>query len=168
MTAAGRVLTVYTDGACHGNPGPGGWGAVLRFGEQEQQLYGGEKATTNNRMELMAAAVALEAAAADASIVLWTDSKYVLDGITGWIKGWKRNGWMTRAGQPVKNADLWQRLDAVAAKLTIDWRWVKGHAGEEGNELADSLANRGAREFGGSRGKVGPPRPPHAQRRRRR
>lgn len=167
MTAAAPVLTVFTDGACHGNPGPGGWGAVLRLGEDEQQLYGGEKATTNNRMELTAAAVALEAAAADVPIVLWTDSKYVLDGITGWINGWKRSGWVTRAGQPVKNADLWRRLDAAAAKLTVDWRWVKGHAGHEGNELADSLAGRGAREYGGSRGKVGPPRPSRARGRRR-
>lgn len=152
---ATRTAVIYTDGACHGNPGPGGWGVVLRIGEHEQQLYGGEKDTTNNRMELMAAIVALEAITEPYPIQLWTDSQYVRNGITSWIAGWKRKGWKTAAGQPVKNIDLWQRLDTAAARYVVDWRWVKGHAGQEGNELADSLATRGAVEFGGSTGTVG-------------
>jgi ribonuclease HI len=142
----------FTDGACHGNPGPGGWGAVLRFGEDETQLYGGERHTTNNRMELLAAIVALEAITIAHPVVLWTDSKYVCTGITSWISGWKRKGWRTAAGQPVKNEDLWRRLDSAAAQLRVEWKWVKGHAGHEGNELADALATRGAIEFGGSSG----------------
>lgn len=150
-------ITAFTDGACHGNPGPGGWGAVLRFGEHETQLYGGERRTTNNRMELMAAIVTLEAITIAHPIVLWTDSQYVRNGITGWVHGWKRKGWRTAAGQPVKNEDLWRRLDSAAAPLNVDWRWVKGHAGHEGNELADALATRGAIEFGGSSGAVRPP-----------
>jgi ribonuclease HI len=156
-TTAG-IVVVYTDGACHGNPGPGGWGAVLRFGEHEKQLYGGEKATTNNRMELMAAIMALEAITEAHLVRLWTDSQYVRNGITGWIAGWKRKGWKTTAGQPVKNEDLWRRLDAAAGRYRVEWRWVKGHAGHEGNELADTLASRGAIEFGGSTGAVGGPR----------
>ncbi|WP_052615965.1 ribonuclease HI [Mycobacteroides abscessus] len=148
-------MTVYTDGACHGNPGPGGWGAVLRSGEHEKQLYGGERGTTNNRMELMAAIMALEAITTQHQVQLWTDSQYVRNGITSWIAGWKRNGWKTSAKAPVKNADLWQRLDTAAARFDIDWRWVKGHAGHQGNELADQLATRGAIEFGGSTGAVG-------------
>ena len=146
-------IVVYTDGACHGNPGPGGWGAVVRFVDgAETQLYGGDPATTNNRMELTAAIMALEAITTGSPPVqLWTDSQYVRSGITGWITGWKRNGWRTAARQPVKNADLWQRLDAAASSLTVDWRWIKGHAGHEGNELADALATRGAVEHGGSR-----------------
>ena len=159
MTAP-QTVVIYTDGACHGNPGPGGWGAVVRLGEHEQQLYGGERGTTNNRMELMAAIAALESIASERRpIQLWTDSQYVRTGITTWIAGWKRKGWKTAAGQPVKNVDLWQRLDAAAAQCNVDWRWVKGHAGHEGNELADQLANRGAVEFGGSTGAAGPPRP---------
>jgi len=159
-----KTIVIYTDGACHGNPGPGGWGAVLQMGEDELQLYGGEKATTNNRMELMAAIMALEAPAliptdADpAPVQLWTDSQYVRNGITSWIAGWKRKGWKTAAGQPVKNIDLWQRLDVAAERHVVDWRWVKGHAGHPGNELADRLANRGAVEYGGSTGAVGAPR----------
>lgn len=164
--SATQTVVIYTDGACHGNPGPGGWGAVLLIGEQELQLYGGETSTTNNRMELMAAIMALEApslissdADADpAAVQLWTDSQYVRNGITTWIAGWKRKGWKTTAGQPVKNIDLWQRLDLAAARHVVDWRWVKGHAGHEGNELADRLANRGAIECGGSAGAVGGPR----------
>ena len=147
-------ITAFTDGACHGNPGPGGWGAVLRFGEHETKLYGGERHTTNNRMELMAAIVALEAITVAHPIVLWTDSQYVRNGITGWISGWKRKGWRTAAEQPVKNEDLWRRLDSVAAQFSVDWRWIKGHAGHAGNELADRLATRGAIEFGGSSGAV--------------
>lgn len=150
-----ETITVYTDGACHGNPGPGGWGAVLRFGEHEKQLFGGEPGTTNNRMELTAAIMALEAITASHRVQLWTDSQYLRNGITSWIEGWKRNGWKTSAKAPVKNADLWQRLDVAAARFDIDWRWVKGHAGHEGNELADQLATRGAIEFGGSTGAVG-------------
>lgn len=159
-----QTVVIYTDGACHGNPGPGGWGVVLLIGEQELQLYGGEKSTTNNRMELMAAIMALEApslipADADpAPIQLWTDSQYVRNGITTWLAGWKRKGWKTTAGQPVKNIDLWQRLDLAAERHVVDWRWVKGHAGHEGNELADRLATRGAIECGGSAGAIGGPR----------
>lgn len=157
---------VYADGACHGNPGPGGWGVVLRvYGEAERLLYGGESRTTNNQMELMAAIVALEELAHGSAVRLWTDSSYVRNGITSWIRGWKRNGWKTANGQPVKNQHLWQRLDAAAAAHTVDWRWVRGHNGDEGNELADSLATRGAIEFGGSSGprpqrdrRGGPPR----------
>lgn len=161
------AVVIFTDGACHGNPGPGGWGAVLRYGEHETQLYGGEAHTTNNRMEMTAAIVALEALTADLPVVLFTDSQYVRNGITSWIAGWKRKGWRTAAGEPVKNADLWQRLDIAAARRSVDWRWVKGHAGHEGNELADRLATRGAVEFGGSTGAVGRPRGGRPQRRRR-
>lgn len=156
--AATQIVVIFTDGACHGNPGPGGWGAVLRFGEHEKQIFGGEKATTNNRMELMAAIVALETLTERYPVQLWTDSQYVRNGITSWIAGWKRKGWKTSTGQPVKNVDLWQRLDAVATGFVVDWRWVKGHAGHEGNELADKLATRGAIECGGSSGAVGAPR----------
>jgi ribonuclease HI len=156
---ATQTIVIYTDGACHGNPGPGGWGAVLRFGGHEKQLYGGDKTTTNNRMELLAAIMALEAITAPHPVQLWTDSQYVRQGITSWIAGWKRKGWKTSAGQPVKNDDLWRRLDVAAAKYAVDWRWVKGHAGHEGNELADQLATRGAIEFGGSTRTVGGPRP---------
>lgn len=151
------IVTAFTDGACHGNPGPGGWGVVLRQDGDEQRLHGGETRTTNNRMELTAAIMALETVTVDRPIVLWSDSRYVLDGITGWISGWKRRGWVTAAGQPVKNEDLWRRLDAASAQLRVDFRWVKGHAGHEGNELADALATRGAVEFGGSSGSA--PRP---------
>lgn len=156
-----QTVVIYTDGACHGNPGPGGWGAVVRVGAHEQQLYGGERGTTNNRMELMAAIAALESIAAGepCPIQLWTDSQYVRNGITTWIAGWKRKGWKTAAGQqPVKNIDLWQRLDAAAARYVVDWQWVRGHAGHEGNELADRLATRGAIEFGGSTGAAAVPK----------
>lgn len=161
------LITVFTDGACHGNPGPGGWGVVLRFGVHESQLYGGDPHTTNNRMELMAAIVALEAITVAHPVVLWTDSQYVRNGITSWISGWKRKGWRTAAGQPVKNEDLWRRLDSAAGTLKVDWRWVRGHTGHEGNELADRLATRGAIEFGGSSGAVGAPRGRRPARRRR-
>lgn len=151
--APAETVVIYTDGACHGNPGPGGWGAVLRFGEHEKQILGGDRHTTNNRMELTAAIEALAVLTVPGSRVqLWTDSQYVRNGITSWISGWKRKGWKTAAGQPVKNDDLWRRLDELAGRFTIDWRWVKGHAGHEGNELADKLATRGAVEFGGSTG----------------
>lgn len=141
-----KTVQIYTDGACKGNPGIGGWGAVLRYGENEKQLCGGERDTTNNRMELMAAIAALEALKQPCEVILTTDSQYVRKGITEWLKGWKRNGWKTAAKQPVKNADLWQRLDALNARYTIDWRWVKGHSGHPGNELADQLANKGVEQ----------------------
>jgi ribonuclease HI len=138
------MIEIYTDGACKGNPGPGGWGAVLRWNGHEKELSGGEADTTNNRMEMMAAIMALEALKRASDVRLWTDSIYVRDGITKWIHGWKRNGWKTAAKKPVANAELWQRLDAAAARHQIDWRWVKGHAGDEGNERADTLASDAA------------------------
>jgi ribonuclease HI len=135
---------IYTDGACSGNPGPGGWGAWLQSGDHEKELFGGEPETTNNRMELMAAIKALEALKRKPSKVeLYTDSVYVRDGITKWIHNWKKNGWRTAAKKPVKNDDLWKELDAQISQHNISWHWVKGHAGIEGNEKADALANRG-------------------------
>jgi len=138
-------LIIYTDGACSGNPGPGGWGALLIYGKSEKELYGGQIETTNNRMELMATIKALEAIKTgyDAPITLWTDSTYVLKGITEWIIGWKKRGWKKSDKKPVLNADLWQELDVLNAQLNIDWKWVKGHAGIEGNERADALARKG-------------------------
>jgi ribonuclease HI len=138
-----ETVVIYTDGACSGNPGPGGYGAVLQWGEHTREIYGGEPATTNNRMELLAAVNALEALKRPMDIVLYTDSTYVRNGITKWIVGWKRNGWLTSAKKPVKNADLWQELEAAADRHTVDWRWVKGHSGDPGNEHADELARRG-------------------------
>ncbi len=142
-------VTIYTDGACKGNPGPGGWGVWLSTGEHEKELFGGEAHTTNQRMELTAAIRALTALNRPCRVLLYTDSRYVLDGITRWIKGWKRNGWVNSAKQPVKNADLWRELDAATQRHTIDWQWVKGHAGDPGNERADALANAGAAEYSG-------------------
>jgi ribonuclease HI len=139
-------VVIYTDGACSGNPGPGGWGAILHNGATKKELYGGDPATTNNRMELMAAIRALEALKRPVSVTLYTDSKYVHDGITKWIKSWQRNGWKTAAKQPVKNADLWQRLSEAMNGHRVDWQWVKGHAGDPGNERADELARRGCEE----------------------
>ena len=136
-------ITIYTDGACSGNPGPGGWGAILISGEHRKELSGGERETTNNRMELMAAIEALEALKRSSNVVLHTDSTYVKDGITKWIHGWRRNGWRTAAKKPVKNAELWQRLDEATRRHEIDWRWVKGHAGHPENERADELARSG-------------------------
>jgi ribonuclease HI len=136
-------VVIYTDGACKGNPGPGGWGAWLRSGEHEKELFGGEAATTNNRMELMAVIQALEALRSPARVILYLDSEYVRNGITSWIHNWKRRGWRTADNKPVKNAELWQRLDAAAGPHQIDWRWVRGHTGDPGNERADGLANRG-------------------------
>jgi ribonuclease HI len=133
-------VTIYTDGACSGNPGPGGWGAILAFGGHEKELKGGEAHTTNNRMELTGAIAALEALTKPCVIDLYTDSEYVRGGITGWIHGWKRNGWRTRDRQPVKNIDLWQRLDAALQRHDVRWHWVKGHAGHAENERADALA----------------------------
>lgn len=137
-------ITIYTDGACSGNPGPGGWGAWLQSGDHEKELFGGEPETTNNRMELTAAIKALEVLKRKPSTVeLYTDSVYVRDGITKWIHNWKKNGWRTAAKKPVKNDDLWKELDAQISQHNISWHWVKGHAGIEGNEKADELANRG-------------------------
>ncbi len=141
-------VELFTDGACKGNPGPGGWGALLRYGASEKELFGGEGETTNNRMELMAAIEGLKALKRPCEVVLTTDSQYVKQGINQWLAGWKRNGWRTASKQLVKNKDLWQALDSECQKHTIEWRWVKGHAGHEGNERADQLANRGAEEAG--------------------
>ena len=135
-------VEIYTDGACSGNPGPGGWGAVLSYRGKARELSGGEDATTNNRMELMAAISALEALSRPSRVRLHTDSTYVKDGITGWINRWKANGWRTANKKPVKNVDLWQRLEAALAGHEVDWRWVKGHAGDPGNERADALARQ--------------------------
>ncbi|MGL6071285.1 ribonuclease HI [Craterilacuibacter sp.] len=137
-------VEIYSDGACKGNPGPGGWGALLRFKGKEKELWGGEPDTTNNRMELLAVIEALKALNRPCHIVVYTDSQYVQKGISEWIHGWKLRGWKTAAKAPVKNADLWQLLDAERNRhLSVDWRWVKGHAGHEFNERADELANRG-------------------------
>ena len=134
-------VEIYSDGACRGNPGPGAWAAVLRYQEHEKRLSGAERHTTNNRMELMAAIQALEALHRPSKVCLYTDSQYVQKGITQWVENWKRNGWRTTNSSPVKNVDLWQRLYAVCLRHQIDWRWVRGHAGNSGNELVDQLAN---------------------------
>lgn len=138
-------VTIYTDGACKGNPGPGGWGVLLQSGEVRKEMFGGELNTTNNRMEIMAVIEALSALKRPCHVTLYLDSEYVRKGITEWITGWKARGWRTAAKAPVKNVDLWQRLDALVASSghRIDWRWVRGHAGDPGNERADALANRG-------------------------
>jgi ribonuclease HI len=147
---AGRdIVEIYTDGACSGNPGPGGWGVLLSYGGHQKELSGGEAATTNNRMELMAAIQALESITRKSKIRLHTDSVYVRSGITSWVPKWKRNGWRTASKQPVKNEDLWRRLDAAAGKHDVEWLWVKGHAGDPGNERADALANLGMAEARG-------------------
>lgn len=140
-------IDIWTDGACKGNPGPGGWGAHLRSGAHVKDLWGGEAETTNNRMELTAVIEALRALKRPSTLTLHVDSKYVMNGITSWISGWKRNGWRTAAKKPVKNEDLWRALDAEVAKHEITWQWVKGHAGDPGNERADALANRGISEL---------------------
>ncbi|MFS1522641.1 ribonuclease HI [Microbulbifer sp. 2304DJ12-6] len=139
-----KQITIYTDGACRGNPGPGGWGALLVYGEREKELFGGDAHTTNNRMELLAAIKALEALKQPCKVDLHTDSQYLRQGITDWINNWKKNGWKTASKKPVKNADLWQQLDARVSRHQVRWHWVKGHAGHPGNERADQLANRGA------------------------
>jgi ribonuclease HI len=136
-------VEIYTDGACKGNPGPGGWGALLRWGSHEKELCGGEPDTTNNRMELMAVIQALEALTRPAQVILSVDSRYVRDGVERWMPRWKRNGWQTRERTPVKNQDLWLRLDQAVARHRVQWRWVKGHSGHPDNERADRLANRG-------------------------
>ena len=142
-------VVIYTDGACSGNPGPGGWGVVMRWQGKEKELYGFEPVTTNNRMELMAAIQALEALRRPTTVSLHTDSKYLLDGITKWIQGWQRNGWKTAAKKPVKNDDLWRRLTEAMRPRDVNWVWVKGHAGDPGNERADALARRGIEEAAG-------------------
>lgn len=140
------TIEVYTDGACRGNPGPGGWGAVLIYGKERKEMFGGETDTTNNRMELMAAINALRALRRGCELTLYTDSQYVRRGITEWIEGWKQRNWRTAAKKPVKNSDLWQQLDDEVGRHEINWVWVKGHTGNPGNELADQLANRGVDE----------------------
>ena len=137
------VVEIYSDGACRGNPGPGGWGAVLRYTLKEKELWGGEAATTNNRMELMAAIRALEALKRRSRVKLYTDSLYVMKGISQWIHDWKRRGWRTADKKPVKNEDLWRRLEELAAQHDVEWHWVRGHAGHPENERADKLANKG-------------------------
>ena len=146
---AEQTIDIFTDGACRGNPGPGGWGAILRAGANEKELWGGESATTNNRMELMAVIQALTALKRPVVARVHTDSQYVLKGISEWIHGWKRNGWRTADKKPVKNAELWQELDRLRAPHKIEWIWVKGHAGHPENERADALANRGIDELKG-------------------
>ncbi|MGH1461756.1 MAG: ribonuclease HI [Neptuniibacter sp.] len=143
-----KLVEIFTDGACKGNPGPGGWGALLRYGETTKQLYGGELDTTNNRMELMAAIMALETLNRPCEVILTTDSQYVRQGITEWLDGWKKRNWKNAAKKPVKNVDLWKRLDVATQPHQIDWRWVKGHSGHPENELADQLANKGVEELG--------------------
>jgi ribonuclease HI len=141
------AIEIYTDGACRGNPGPGGWGALLIAGKRQKTMHGGDPETTNNRMELTAAIEALNALKGSSRVILYTDSKYVMDGINEWMPNWKQRGWKTSAKKPVKNKDLWQALDEAAGRHEIDWRWVKGHDGNPGNEMADELANRGIDEL---------------------
>ena len=138
-----ETIDIFTDGACKGNPGPGGWGALLRWNGHEKELFGGEGQTTNNRMELQAVIEALSSLKRESNVRVYTDSQYVQQGISTWIHNWKKRGWKTADKKPVKNADLWRRLDALAAEHNIEWKWVRGHAGHEGNERADALANRG-------------------------
>lgn len=140
-------VEAFTDGACRGNPGPGGWGVLLRYGDKEKELYGGEKNTTNNRMELMAAIMALESLTRSVKVEVTTDSVYVKNGISSWIAKWKKNGWKTANRKPVKNVDLWKRLDTAVQEHDVEWHWVKGHAGHAENERADQLANRGIDEL---------------------
>jgi len=142
-----KTIEIYTDGACRGNPGPGGWGALLIAGKRTKTMHGGDPETTNNRMELTAAIEALNALKGRREVVLHTDSKYVMDGINEWMPNWKKRGWKTAARKPVKNKDLWQALDEAVGRHDIEWKWVKGHDGNEGNEMADALANRGIDEL---------------------
>ncbi len=149
-----HTIEIFTDGACKGNPGPGGWGVLLRLGEHEKSLYGGELATTNNRMELMAAIMGLRALKRFAKVTLTTDSEYVMKGIREWMPNWKKRGWKTASRQPVKNADLWQLLDDLVNQHEVEWRWVKGHSGHRENEIADDLANLGVQEVLSKGGKT--------------
>ena len=142
-----KTVEAWTDGACRGNPGPGGWGALLRYDGKEKRLCGGERETTNNRMELMAAIMALESLTRSCKVELTTDSTYVMKGLTEWMPNWKKRGWKTAAKKPVKNVDLWQRLDTAAQRHQVDWKWVKGHSGHPENEIADELANQGIDEM---------------------
>ncbi len=142
-----RRVAIWTDGACSGNPGPGGWGAILRFGDREKEISGGEPLTTNNRMELTAAIMALEALLRPCAVDLHTDSQYLRSGVMNWIAGWKARGWRTADRKPVKNVDLWQRLEAAAERHEVNWHWVRGHAGDEMNERADALARAGLAPF---------------------
>lgn len=142
-----EIVKIYTDGACRGNPGPGGWGALLELNEKRREMCGGENNTTNNRMELTAAIEGLGALKRPCDVLIITDSKYVLQGVTEWMPGWKRKGWKTSTGKPVKNVDLWQLLDKACGQHKVKWQWVKGHAGHPGNERADQLANRGIDEL---------------------
>ena len=142
-----KSVRIWTDGACSGNPGPGGWGALMRYGETEKELYGGEENTTNNRMELTAAIAALNALKEPCQVELTTDSEYVKGGITSWIHGWKKNGWKTSNKKPVKNAELWQALDDAVKRHKVTWHWIKGHAGHAENERADELARRGMEDY---------------------
>lgn len=137
------MIVIYTDGACRGNPGPGGWGAVLQWRSNKKEIFGGEAATTNNRMELTAAVRALQALKRPSNVTLYTDSKYLENGITSWIRRWKANNWTTSARQPVKNVDLWRALDEAASRHAVEWRWVRGHSGNRGNERADALSRKG-------------------------
>ena len=148
---SGERVSIWSDGACSGNPGPGGWGAILEWNGRRKELKGGEADTTNNRMELIAAIAALSALKGRSAVDLYTDSQYLRGGVTGWIKGWKRNGWRTADRKPVKNIDLWQQLDTLAAQHEIKWHWVKGHAGHDENERADELAREGMKPFKGKR-----------------
>ncbi|EGV35480.1 ribonuclease HI [Neisseria weaveri] len=143
-----KAVFLFTDGACKGNPGAGGWGVLMRYGSHEKELFGGEAETTNNRMELTAVISGLEALKRPCRVAVYTDSQYVKNGMESWIHGWKKNGWKTAAKKPVKNDDLWKRLDELVALHQVDWVWVKGHAGHAENERADALANQGAAQFG--------------------
>jgi ribonuclease HI len=151
-----QIVEAFTDGACRGNPGPGGWGVLLRYGDHEKELYGAEANTTNNRMELMAAIQALESLSRECRVILTTDSQYVRKGITEWLANWKKRGWKTASKQPVKNKDLWQRLDTAATQHEVEWHWVRGHTGHPENERADQLANKGIDELlrNSSKGRV--------------
>jgi ribonuclease HI len=140
-----KVVEIWTDGACKGNPGPGGWGALLRHGRHEKELFGGEPETTNNRMELTGVIEALKALKRPCHVIVHTDSQYVQKGMSEWLPNWKRRGWLTTEKKPVRNADLWQQLDALIGQHQVEWRWVRGHAGDPGNERADALANKGVK-----------------------
>ncbi|PAU87352.1 ribonuclease HI [Pseudomonas sp. WN033] len=148
-----QAIEIFTDGACKGNPGPGGWGVLLRWGEHEKTLCGGEPDTTNNRMELVAAIQGLQALKKTSQVILTTDSEYVMKGIREWMPNWKKRGWKTSSRQPVKNADLWQQLDALVAQHQVEWRWVRGHSGHRENEIADALANQGVEQVLKARGR---------------